>query len=437
MLQPFQPRQQRLLAGAGGGQEHLRAHQLQQQPGGRRPPHLDQPVADDLGRAGQFCLAEPPCLFGHAFQPVGRGVEEPALPGSGDGREDDQVAEPVEQVGGEPAGVVPALHHPVHGAEHGRAVPGRECVHYLVQQAVVGVTEQSHRAVVGQPLGTGPGEQLVEGGQRVPHRAGPGPDHQRQHRGLVADLLGGQDLLQQLPQHGRRHQPERVVVGPRPDRRDDLLRLGGGEDELQVRRRLLHQLEEGIEALPRDHVGLVNDVDLEPAGHGRVERPLPQVSGVVDAAVRGRVDLDHVDAARPGRGQRHAGRAYPARVGGGALLTVERPRKDPGAGRLAAAPRPAEEISMVDPAVAQGLAEWIRYVLLALDLGEGGGPVFAVQRQRGRRRGPPRAGRVLVLGAGRVACHGLHPRRDGKGPPAHPTEPAYPCCLPALGELAR
>ena len=24
-----------------------------------------------------------------------------------------------------------------------------------------------------------------------------------------------------------------------------------------------------------------------------------------------------------------------------------------------------------------------------------------------------------------------------KGPPAHPSEPAYPCCLPALGGLAR
>src|SRR5579859_5813616 len=25
---------------------------------------------------------------------------------------------------------------------------------------------------------------------------------------------------------------------------------------------------------------------------------------------------------------------------------------------------------------------------------------------------------------------------EGKGPLAHPPEPAYPCCLPALGELA-
>jgi hypothetical protein len=40
-----------------------------------------------------------------------------------------------------------------------------------------------------------------------------------------------------------------------------------------------------------------------------------------------------------------------------------------------------------------------------------------------------------------LACHDLIlaggiPRRGGKGPLAHPSEPAYPCCLPALGELA-
>ena len=26
-------------------------------------------------------------------------------------------------------------------------------------------------------------------------------------------------------------------------------------------------------------------------------------------------------------------------------------------------------------------------------------------------------------------------REDAKGPPVHPPEPAYPCCLPALGEF--
>ena len=109
-------------------------------------------------------------------------------------------------------------------------------------------------------------------------------------------------------------EPERVVVRPRPDRRDDLVRLGGREDELQVRRRLLDELEQGVEALLGHHVRLVDDVDLVAAGDRRVEGALAQVAGVVHAAVAGGVDLDHVDAARPGRGQRDAGVAYAARV---------------------------------------------------------------------------------------------------------------------------
>src|SRR5215469_285467 len=46
-----------------------------------------------------------------------------------------------------------------------------------------------------------------------------------------------------------------------------------------------------------------------------------------------------------------------------------------------------------------------------------------------------------MFGTGGVGCHDLILAREGKnpsgeGPLAHPPEPAYPCCLPALGELA-
>jgi len=125
MLQPFQPRQQRLLTGAGSGRSTC-AHISSSSNRGEvvPPPHLDQPFADDPGWRGSVRPGQPPCLLGHAFQPVGWRVEQPALPRSGDGREDDQVAEPVEQVGGETAGgSCPPSTHPVHGAEHGRTVP--------------------------------------------------------------------------------------------------------------------------------------------------------------------------------------------------------------------------------------------------------------------------------------------------------------------------
>ena len=238
-------------------------------------------------------------------------------------------------------------------------------------------------------------------------------------------------------------------MGARPDRRDDLFRLGGGEDELEVRRGFLDQLEEGVEALPGHHVRLVDDVDLETPGDRRIERPLAQIPGVIHAAVRGGVDLDHIEAARPVRGQRDTRLALAARVRGRPFGAVQRAGQDPRAGRLAAAPRPAEQVGMVHPAGAQRLAERLGDVVLAAHLGERRGPVAAVERQPRRRpTGPVRVasgaglgGSPVMTSPSRSGSSGagsavLDPRGAGKGPPAHPPEPAYPCCLPALGELA-
>ena len=212
-------------------------------------------------------------------------------------------------------------------------------------------------------------------------------------------------------------EPEKVIATIRSRTHHYPFRLGRGEDELQVRRRLLDQPEQGVEALPGNHVRFVDDVDLEPPRHRRVKGPLPQVPGIIHTTVRGGVDLDHVDAARPLRCQRDAGRAHPAWVRSGPLLTVERPGEDPGAGGLAAPAGTAEQVRVVDTPVEQGLPERFGDLLLALDLGEGGGPVLAVQGQRGS--GCRRAGlaRITVRGAGGVACHGLHPRRTGRDPP--------------------
>jgi hypothetical protein len=180
---------------------------------------------------------------------------------------------------------VAALDDPVHHAEHRRAVGGRERVRDLVQQAGVGEAEQRHRALVAEPGLVAARQQLIQDGQRIPGRPGPGPHHQRQHRLLHRRVLLAQDVLHQLAQHGRRDQAERVVVRARPDGREDLLRLGGGEDELQVLRRFLDQLQQRVEALLGDHVRLVDDVDLEAPGYRRVEGPLAQFPGVVHAAV--------------------------------------------------------------------------------------------------------------------------------------------------------
>ena len=165
-------------------------------------------------------------------------------------------------------------------------------------------------------------------------------------------------------------------------------------------------------------MGLVDDVDLVAAGDRRVERPLAQVAGVVDATVRRRVDLDDVEAARPVGGQRDAAVAGPAGVGRRAALAVEGAGEDARAGGLAAPARTAEQVGVVDPAVAQRLLQRLGDVLLALDLGEAAGSVLAVERQAHESSG------VAAL-----------PEMESDPPRTRP-EPACPCCLPALGEFS-
>ena len=149
-------------------------------------------------------------------------------------------------------------------------------------------------------------------------------------------------------------------------------RCGGGSST---------SLSSALKPCVRDHVRLVDDVDLVAAAHRREERLLAQVAGVVDTAVGRRVDLDHVDRARAAAGQVAAAVALAARVGDRRLLAVERAGQDPGAGGLAAAARAGEEVGVVDPVVGERRAQRLGDVLLPDDLGEGLRPVAAVQRE--------------------------------------------------------
>ena len=52
------------------------------------------------------------------------------------------------------------------------------------------------------------------------------------------------------------------ALAARGDGGDYFVRIGGSQDENDVRGRLLQRLEEGIGALPRYHVHLIDDIDL-------------------------------------------------------------------------------------------------------------------------------------------------------------------------------
>ncbi len=141
-----------------------------------------------------------------------------------------------------------------------------------------------------------------------------------------------------------RDRPQVEALAAREDRREHLLHLGRRKDELHVRRRLLEGLQEGVERGRREHVHLVDDVDLELSLRGHVAGRLAQVAHLVDAVVRGAVDLDHVQVAplgdRDDRGIRGV------KVGVGPARAVEGLREDPRDRGLARAPRPDEKVGV-------------------------------------------------------------------------------------------
>ena len=167
-----------------------------------------------------------------------------------------------------------ALGQPLHEAHDLLAVHGAE-----------------HRSRVG--LGhaaAAEGQHLVEQRQRVAQAAVRRAREQLHRRRLEGDALGVEDVLQPRRDQGRGQALQVELQAARQHGDRQLLRIGGREQELDVRRRLLERLQERIERMRRQHVHFVDQVDLvAPAGR--------QVLDVLEQLAR----VVHLRCARPRR----------------------------------------------------------------------------------------------------------------------------------------
>lgn len=130
-------------------------------------------------------------------------------------------------------------------------------------------------------------------------------------------------------------------------------------------------------------MGLINDVDLEAAADRGEERPLTEITRVVDTAVAGRVNFYDVNAARTIAGQIPARAAFAAGDSARTLLAIEGSCQNPSRGGLAAPSRPGEQVSMIDPIVGQRSLQWLCDVILTDDISESIGTVPPVESKRG------------------------------------------------------
>ena len=145
----------------------------------------------------------------------------------------------------------------------------------------------------------------------------------RAPRAISASAASGASIalaVADAPQHGARARAARPLederLAARADGGQHLGELGRAEDEDEVGRRLLDQLQQRVPGGVRELVRLVEDVDLV-AALGRLEDDaLADLADVVDPALRRGVHLDHVERGRRSRSRRRRGRCCPASVVG-------------------------------------------------------------------------------------------------------------------------
>ena len=224
---------------------------------------------------------------------------------------------------------------------------------------------------------TGGGGELVERRLGVAVRAARAARDECERLVGHVDALGVGDQAELLDEILQSRPLEDERLAARAHGRQHLRQIRRAEDEDEVRRRLLDELQKRVPRCVRQLVRLVEDVDLV-APLDRLEHDaVADLADVVDAALRRCVHLHDVerrarrdrraDVARPVGRRRRAGRA------------VERLREDPRHRRLAGAARAGEEIRLADGVAGDRVAQCPDDRLLPDHVREALGTVFPVE----------------------------------------------------------
>jgi len=271
----------------------------------------------------------------------------------------------------------------LHRLHHAGAVSGGQGFNQAQRMAALHRAQHlAHRRLLQLPSAKGDG--LVGQAQGIAHRAARAACQQAQRTGLKRHLLGLQHLLEVLLHGWRGHGAQVELQAAAEHRHRHLLRVGGGEHELEVGRRLFQRFEHGVEGVPGEHVHFVDHEHLEAPLHRLIDRLLQQRLHLIDTAIGGGVELGVIDEA-PGvdlaAGRALAtgfGRDTPGAIGPGA---AERFGQDARHRGLSHPARAGKQVGVVQALAAQGVAQRLHHVLLAHHLGKVLRPVLAGQNE--------------------------------------------------------
>ena len=228
--------------------------------------------------------------------------------------DEEQLAEMLEQIGDEASEILALLGELLEERQRtGRVAVDDEVADPEERLLLDRAEELEHR--LHRDLALGRRGQLVERRHRVAEAAARRAGDQRERRLGRLDPLAFGDALQVADDLRQPRPREDERLAARADGRQHLLQLGRAEDEDEVGRRLLDQLQQRVERGVRELVRLVEDVDLVAALDRLQDDALADLADVVDPALGGGVHLDDVER-RAGR-DREARVARPVGVGVG------------------------------------------------------------------------------------------------------------------------
>ncbi len=216
--------------------------------------------------------------------------------------------------------------------------------------------------VLGEHLAFAKSDRLVGQAHGIAHRAVSGAAEQPERIRLEGYVFRSQHMGQVLDHPFRRHVLQRELQATRKDGDGQLLRIGGGQQELDVRRRLFERLQQRVEGMRREHVHFVDQVDLEASAAGRVLHVVQQLAGVFDLGAARGVDFDQVD--ETAFVDLTAYRALSTRRGADAGFAVQTLGDDPRDGGLAHPACAGEQVGVVQALAVQRVDQGLEHVRL-------------------------------------------------------------------------
>ena len=268
------------------------------------------------------------------------------------------------------------LRQPVNDAQQSRTISTGQRVQQLDHLSALDSTEHgTHFRLVHRTTTEGNG--LIQQAERIAHAAVRCARQQLQCRTIGVHFFGVQQVLQVTGNQRHRQALEIELQTARQHRSRQLLWIGGGQQELDVRWWFFQRFQQGVETVRRQHVDFVDQVDLVACARRRILDIVQQLAGILYLGAGGGIHFDQVHAAA--FVDLHTTRTLTAGFGTDAGFTIQGFGKNTCNGGLAHAARAGKQVSVVQTIVVQRIDQGSQDVLLTHHFGKLARPPFTRQ----------------------------------------------------------